>query len=68
MKNKYSIKYLCFLVFLISTFSITTANAQITFPDDVDDETPAAPIDGFVGLGIAAGIYFGVRKRAKHKD
>jgi hypothetical protein len=68
MKNKYSIKYLCFLVFLISTLSITTANAQIIFPDDVDDETPAAPIDGFVGLGIAAGIYFGVRKRSARKN
>ena len=63
MKNIYKIKNLCFLVFLVSILSITTANAQITFPDDVDDETPAAPIDGFVGLGIAAGIYFGVRKR-----
>ncbi|WP_299767315.1 PID-CTERM protein-sorting domain-containing protein [uncultured Dokdonia sp.] len=68
MKNKYSIKYLCFLVFLISTLSITTANAQITFPDDVDDETPTAPIDGFVGLGIAAGIYFGARKRMTRKE
>ncbi|GGG08495.1 hypothetical protein GCM10011344_06330 [Dokdonia pacifica] len=67
MKNKYSIKYLCFLVLLVSALSITTANAQIVFPDDVDDETPAAPIDGFVGLGIAAGIYFGVRKRAAQK-
>jgi hypothetical protein len=68
MKNKYSIKYLYFLVFLISTLSITTANAQIIFPDDVDDETPAAPIDGFVGLGIAAGIYFGTRKRLARKE
>lgn len=68
MKNKISMKHLCFLVFLISTLSITTANAQIIFPDNVDDETPAAPIDGFVGIGIAAGIYFGVRKRTKHKE
>jgi len=68
MKNKYSIKYLCFLVFLVSTLSITTANAQITFPDDVDDETPTAPIDGFVGIGIAAGIYFGARKRMTRKE
>ncbi|WP_299215808.1 PID-CTERM protein-sorting domain-containing protein [uncultured Dokdonia sp.] len=68
MKNKYSIKHLCFLVILISTFSITTANAQIVFPDDVNDETPAAPIDGFVGLGIAAGIYFGIRKKVSRKE
>lgn len=68
MKNKYSIKYLCFLIVLISTMSISTVNAQITFPDDVDDETPAAPIDGFIGIGIAAGIYFGVRKRTQRND
>ncbi len=68
MKNKYNIKRLCFLVFLISTLSITTTNAQIIFPDDVNDETPAVPIDGFVGLGIAAGIYFGARKRSARNN
>ena len=67
MKNKYSIKNLCFLVLMLCILSITTANAQITFPDDVDDEAPAAPIDGFIGLGVAAGIYFGVRKRITDK-
>lgn len=68
MKNKYTIKRLCFLVVFICTLSMATANAQIVFPDDVNDETPAAPIDGFVGLGIAAGIYFGIRKKISRKE
>jgi hypothetical protein len=38
------------------------AQAQISFDDDVDDETPGAPIDGFIGLGIAAGAWYGIRK------
>jgi hypothetical protein len=67
MKNKYSIKHLCFLVCIISMLSIATTEAQITFPEDVDDETPAAPIDGFIGLGIAAGAYFGIRKKMARK-
>ena len=41
---------------------VSPAQAQITFDDDVDDETPAAPIDGLLGLGIAAGAWYGVRK------
>ena len=42
--------------------SIQPTNAQISFDDDVDDQTPAAPIDGFIGLGLAAGAYYGYRK------
>jgi len=41
------------------------AMAQITFPDDVDDEGPAAPIDGFVVVAIAAGTVLGVRKHKR---
>lgn len=47
---------LCFMA-----LSLQTAEAQITFDDDVDDEVPAAPIDGFIGLGIAAGAYYGIK-------
>ena len=68
MKIKYNIKSLFVFVFLISTLSVTAANPQIIFPDNVDDETPAAPIDGFIGLGIVTGIYFGVRKKKLHKE
>ncbi|MBA3986262.1 MAG: hypothetical protein H0X63_06775, partial [Flavobacteriales bacterium] len=41
---------------------LQTAQAQISFDNDVDDEVPAAPIDGFIGLGIAAGAYYGIKK------
>ncbi len=40
----------------------TAAQAQITFDDDVEDEVPAAPIDGLLGLGIAAGAMYGIKK------
>lgn len=36
--------------------------AQITFDDDVDDGTVGAPIDGLLGLGLAAGALYGIRK------
>jgi hypothetical protein len=36
--------------------------AQISFDDDVDDGTPAAPIDGLLGLGLAAGAWYGIKK------
>ncbi len=48
---------LCFMA-----LGLQTAQAQISFDDDVDDQTPAAPIDGFIGLGIAAGAYYGIKK------
>lgn len=30
--------------------------------DDVNDEAPPAPINGFIGIALAAGAYFGARK------
>ncbi len=44
------------------------AQAQITFDDDVDDQAPAAPIDGLLGLGIAAGAWYGIRKVRKGRE
>ena len=44
------------------------ASAQISFPDNVDDEGPAAPIDGFIILGLAAGAYLGFKKRDRKEN
>lgn len=52
-------------LFLVASFQI--GFAQIDLPDGsntVDDQT-AAPIDGLIGLGIAAGAYLGLRKKIK---
>ncbi|EAQ38850.3 hypothetical protein MED134_02605 [Dokdonia sp. MED134] len=43
----------------------TSASAQITFANDVNDQAPVAPIDGFVTVGIVAGAFLGLRKRFK---
>lgn len=37
------------------------AHSQIGFDDDIDDETPL-PIDGLLGLGLAAGAWYGIKK------
>ncbi len=53
-----------FFMLLISA----TVNAQITLPggiDDVDDETPAAPIGNLVWAGLIVGGYIGVKKLKK---
>lgn len=55
------------LFVVTSCFSIQSAHSQITFPDNVNDEAPAAPVDGFLAIGLAAGAYFGVRKLRKSK-
>ena len=46
-------------------FISTSASAQIIFANDVNDQAPAAPIDGFVTVGIVAGAFLGLRKRFK---
>lgn len=63
----YNYKYILglFLTLLMVTTSVYASASQITFPDDVDDEAPQAPIDGFVVFGIAAGAYLGYKK---HKN
>lgn len=33
--------------------------------DDIDDETPPAPIDGFLTIGLIAGAAIGFRKHLK---
>ncbi len=63
MKINKLIQRTIFIALLLVATSVMASTAQITFPDDVDDETPAAPIDGFIAIGIAAGAYFGIRKK-----
>jgi hypothetical protein len=62
-------QYILGLIFILTmaTTSVYAAGSQITFPDDVDDEGPQAPIDGFVVLGIAAGAYLGFKKHKENK-
>lgn len=63
------LKHTLGLFFMFTMFSVAvhaTGN-QITFPDDVDDEGPQAPIDGFVALGVAAGAYLGLKKHKLSK-
>lgn len=59
-----SSKKVSLLVSLI--FIVATSDAQIIFDDDVED-VPAAPIDGFIAIGIAAGTYLAFRNKKKIK-
>ena len=68
-KKLKSIKLSLFIVGLFLSVSFT-AHAQLPpgFDDDVDDETPAAPIDGLLGLGLIAGTAIAYRKLKKSKS
>ncbi len=41
---------------------ISNVYAQPGFPDDVDDENPAVPIDGLLVAGLVAGTALGYKK------
>ncbi|WP_394908010.1 PID-CTERM protein-sorting domain-containing protein [uncultured Mesonia sp.] len=60
---------LLFSLIVLGSFC-STASAQglgaIGFAsDDVDDETPAAPIDSLLAFGLLAGTAYGIRKIKK---
>lgn len=55
-------KVLMLFLFCFLALGIETAQAQIDFPDDTDDQTPTAPIDGFIGFGLVAGAWYGIKK------
>ena len=44
---------------------ISNVYAQPGFHDDVDDENPAAPIDGLLVTGLIAGSILGYKKLKK---
>ena len=53
------------LSILFIVFISTSASAQIIFANDVNDQAPTVPIDGFITAGIVAGAFLGLRKRFK---
>lgn len=70
MKNtKFPIsKLLIAATLFLATLSYQPLQAQITFDDDVDDEGPAAPIDGLLGLGLVAGVWYGIKKLKEKRN
>lgn len=60
MKNRlYIILFLIFLSFCFSTY----AQSLPSFLDSIDDESAAAaPISGFIGLGLILGAIYGIKK------
>ncbi|MBB4120092.1 hypothetical protein GGR32_002404 [Mesonia hippocampi] len=67
MNNKSKIRFIAVLI-LFLTMPLVYALPP-GFPGDVDDETPTptAPIDGFIGVAIAAGAVYGIRKLRQNK-
>ncbi|MBB4119468.1 hypothetical protein GGR32_001766 [Mesonia hippocampi] len=65
MNNKSKIRFIAVLI-LFLTMPLAYATPP-GFPGDVDDETPTSPIDGFIGVAIAAGAVYGIRKLRQNK-
>lgn len=63
-----NIKTKLFLASLFVILSVTNLSAQDGFDPDVDDETAAAPIDGFIVAGLIAGSVLGIKKIRNSKE
>lgn len=64
--KKISKNILATAVLVIAMFTSSAIYAQFPgFNDDVYDETPAAPIDGFIAIGFIAGGALAYRKLKK---
>lgn len=65
---KFNLKGAPFSIILITMLCLSLPlSAQPGFEEDVDDEEeidppPAAIIDGFIALGISAGVIYGLKK------
>jgi len=59
------IKTRLFLASLFVILSVANLKAQDGFDEDVDDETAAVPVDGFICAGIIAGAAVGLVKIGK---
>jgi hypothetical protein len=60
--HKYITRVLAIALFC---FCFQSAQAQISFPDNVNDEAPTAPINGLIALGLVAGAALGLKKTNK---
>ncbi|MBB4119470.1 MAG: PID-CTERM protein-sorting domain-containing protein [Mesonia hippocampi] len=63
MKAKYIFPVLVIALLLVATSGYANPFDEIIFENDVDD----APIDGFIGIAMAIGAYFGVKKLRNRK-
>ena len=60
-----SVKKEIFLLMAFLLVGTIAANAQMTLP--TDPNIPDAPIDGLLGLGLAAGAVFGIYQKKRGK-
>lgn len=69
-RQKTSSFFRVFLTLLFFIAIVFTTQAQIDFPEGspfVEDVPEGAPIDGFIGIAIAVGAYFGAKKLRGNK-
>lgn len=68
MKNIKFKKRILLICLMFAFGTLQNLNAQPGFGSGVDDETQPAPIDGFIGIALAVGAYFGSKKLRNKKE